>query len=122
MSSDDQATTEDRASELARKVSKGVMPVEEVRELEAADLKHRSRVLNHRLKQANKTMGRQGATIAALRGELARIREENSKIDRGELRRLERFEVTAVEKAERLREANRILHEKLAAAEGGSGQ
>lgn len=56
---------------------------------------HEERELRRRLKLTNKTMGRQGQTIAALRGELARLREEHSKIDRGELRRLERFEEMA---------------------------
>lgn len=58
---------------------------------------HEVRELRRRLRIANKTMGRQGQTIANLRGELARIREENSKIERGELRRLQRFEETAHE-------------------------
>ena len=78
------------------------------------------RGLRWRLKQANKTMGRQGQTIANLRGELARVRAENSKIERGELRRLENFEIRAQEamhvqdeELARLREENRLLREKL---------
>lgn len=85
------------------------------------------RELRYRLKQANKTMGKQGQTIANLRGELARLREEHSKIDRGELRRLERVEADAVghfrqaaematravEEIKRLREENALLREKL---------
>lgn len=78
------------------------------------------RGLRWRLKQANKTMGRQGQTIANLRGELARVRAENSKVDRGELRRLENFEIRAQEamhaqdeEIARLREENRLLREKL---------
>ena len=78
------------------------------------------RGLARRLRIANKTMGRQGATIANLRGELARLREETSKIDRGELRRLQRFEQAAVEQlaaarenAAALREENKRLREKL---------
>lgn len=63
---------------------------------------HEVRDLKRRLKIANKTMGRQGQTIAGLRGELARTREENSKIDRGELRRLQRFETTALELIDKL--------------------
>ena len=58
---------------------------------------HDLRELARRLKLANRVMGRQGATIANLRGELARTREDHSKIERGELRRLERFEITALE-------------------------
>lgn len=86
---------------------------------------HTIRDLKRRLRIANKTMGRQGQTIAALRGDLARAREETSKIDRGELRRLERFAGEAVDQlAERtarnadLRAENRRLREKLAALEG----
>lgn len=85
---------------------------------------HEVRDLKRRLAIANKTMGRQGATIANLRGELARIREENSKIDRGELRRLEKFAESSVEQIasllERLaaaREENKRLREKLDGAE-----
>ena len=58
---------------------------------------HEIRELKHRLKRANQTMGRQGQTIHNLRGELALTREEHNKIERGELRRLENFEVMAKE-------------------------
>lgn len=50
---------------------------------------HEVRELRFRLKQAHATMGRQGQTIHALRGELAEVREKHDKIDRGELQRLE---------------------------------
>lgn len=73
---------------------------------------HEVRDLKRRLKIANKTMGRQGQTIAGLRGELARIREENSKIDRGELRRLQRFETTALELIDKLENEIARLREK----------
>jgi hypothetical protein len=43
-----------------------------------------------KLKTANKIMGRQGETIHVLRAELAQVREENSQLERGELRRLQR--------------------------------
>lgn len=56
---------------------------------------HELREAQYRLKQAHKTMGRQGRAIANLRAELARAREETSKVERGELRRLERFEEMA---------------------------
>lgn len=72
------------------------------------------REARYRLKQANKTMGRQGQTIAALRGELARIREEHSKIERGELRRLERENVQLSQGYLALKEENTRLREKLA--------
>lgn len=124
MSSDDQATTEDRCSELGTpvsipsvKVPDGVITKGEARKLAGwgSVNSQLTRELRFRLKQANKTMGRQGQTIANLRGELARVREEHSKIDRGELRRLERFEQTAKEQIET--QANRITnaHEKIAA-------
>lgn len=74
---------------------------------------HEVRDLKRRLKIANKTMGRQGQTIAGLRGELARTREEHSKIDRGELRRLERFETTALELIDKLENEIARLREKL---------
>lgn len=98
MSSDDQATTEDRCSELSTPVS--IPSVSEARRKLSALASGNSREgrgLRWRLKQANKTMGKQGQTIANLRGELARIREEHSKIERGELRRLQRYEETAKE-------------------------
>jgi hypothetical protein len=83
---------------------------------------HEVRHLKHQLRLANKTMGRQGATIYGLRNELARVREENSKLERGELRRLQRFEESALEGAvqmrERLNQAQeeiKRLREKLAA-------
>lgn len=71
------------------------------------------RELRYRLKQANKTMGRQGQTIANLRGELARIREEHSKIERGELRRLERFEAESLVSLARAHAEVGRLREKL---------
>jgi hypothetical protein len=42
------------------------------------------------VKALNKQMGRQGETIHHLRGDLARTREEISKVERGQLRWLER--------------------------------
>lgn len=68
------------------------------------------RLLRWKVKQLAKTSGRQGQTIHQLRAELAEVRELNSKIERGELRRLER--VTQ----EQLAEIN-MLEEKLAAAD-----
>lgn len=94
MSSDDQATTEDRASELD-------------------SLKREPRYvreLRYKIRQLSKTCGKQGQTIYRLRAELAEVRATHSKLDRGELRRLER--VTQ----EQLAEIN-VLEEKLAAAD-----
>lgn len=48
------------------------------------------RELKYRLKNTNKTVGKQGETIYRLRSELAEVRATHSKIDRGDLRRLER--------------------------------
>jgi predicted RNase H-like nuclease (RuvC/YqgF family) len=92
MSSDDQATTEDRASELdsLRRVPQYV------------------RELRFKVRQLSKTCGKQGQTIHSLRAELAEVRELNSKIDRGDLRRLERV---AKEQAETIA----ALEQKLAA-------
>jgi hypothetical protein len=53
---------------------------------------HVIRVLKRNLRIANKTMGKQGETIHSLRADLAEVRELHSKIERGELRRLERVE------------------------------
>lgn len=74
---------------------------------------HELRELQHRLKLANRAMGRQGQTIAALRGQLARTREEHSKIERGELRRLERFEGMANEQFALDRERLERAHEEI---------
>jgi hypothetical protein len=85
---------------------------------------HEVRELRRQLKLVHKTMGRQGRTIAALKGELARTREDHTKIERGELRRLERFEEMAREQfaldKERLDRSHKEivrLREKLAATE-----
>jgi uncharacterized protein YaaN involved in tellurite resistance len=51
---------------------------------------HDVRKLKHDLKVANKIMGKQGETIHRLRAELAEVRALHSKIERGDLRRLER--------------------------------
>jgi predicted RNase H-like nuclease (RuvC/YqgF family) len=68
------------------------------------------RLLRWRLKQVNKTVGTQGETIHRLRSELAEVRELNSKLERGELRRLERV---TQEQAETID----TLEQKLAAAD-----
>lgn len=47
------------------------------------------RKLRWQLKQAHATLGKQGDTIHQLRSELAEVRSLNSKLERGELRRLE---------------------------------
>lgn len=62
---------------------------------------HEVRKLKHELtevkKAANEKDARQGRTIHSLRCKLAEARELISKADRGELRRLERFEELAKE-------------------------
>jgi hypothetical protein len=73
-----------------------------------------------KVKQLSKCCGRQGETIHRLRAELAEVRELNSKIDRGRLRRLERdnadyaeaikeWEAICVELREKLRAAESML-------------
>ena len=74
---------------------------------------HEMRELKRRLKIANKIMGKMGRTIRDLRGELALTREEHSKIDRGNLRRLERFEETAIEQFAQDRERLDRAHEEI---------
>lgn len=49
------------------------------------------RELRFRNRQLRKTCGKQGETIFRLRAELAEARSLTSKVDRGELRRLERI-------------------------------
>lgn len=66
------------------------------------------RQLRYQLKRANATMGKQGQTIHNLRAELAETRELHSKIERGDLRRLERREGEYHETIDKLREE---LHE-----------
>jgi len=65
------------------------------------------RRLKYQLKRANVTMGQQGQTIHTLRAELAEVRALNSKIERGELRRLER-------QVEDAREQLRQAHDSIA--------
>jgi len=65
---------------------------------------HNTRDLKFRLKQAHKTIGKQGETIHRLRADLAEIRTLNSKIERGELRRLERLRIEDQETFHELRE------------------
>lgn len=60
-----------------------------------ADQKARQRAheiteLQQRIRDLNKAMGRRGETIGALRAELSRLREDTSKIERGELHWAER--------------------------------
>lgn len=74
MSSDDRETTEDGASELDS----------------VAKEPQWARELRYKTRQLRKTCGKQGQTIHNLRAELAEVRALNSKIERGELRRLER--------------------------------
>lgn len=62
---------------------------------------HELRELKFRLKQANKILGTTGGRIHQLRAELAEVRLLNSKIDRGELRRLERQSVEWAEERAR---------------------
>lgn len=53
------------------------------------DNTHEIRELKYKLRLLAKQNGKQGESIHRLRAELAEVRELNSKIDRGDLRRLE---------------------------------
>lgn len=71
-----------------------------------------------RLRQAHKTIGKQGDTIHRLRADVAEVRELNSKLDRGELRRAER-QVTDLEaEVEQLRKENKKLRDDQEGPEG----
>jgi septal ring factor EnvC (AmiA/AmiB activator) len=69
------------------------------------------RLARFKLKQANKTIGRQGQTIHALRAELAETRELHSKIERGEIRSLERSVTNLVAQLDRVCKENQKLHD-----------
>lgn len=71
------------------------------------------RELRFRLRQANKTVGHQGQTIHQLRAELAEVRALNSKIERGDLRRLERDNANLVRNYVEVSAENQSLREKL---------
>lgn len=73
------------------------------------------RYLQWKLRTLCKQNGRQGETIHRLRAELAEVRELNSRIDRGDLRRLERFEISAQEQFARDRERLDRAHEEIKA-------
>ncbi len=78
------------------------------------------RKLRWRLRQANKMMGKQGDTIHNLRAELAEVRTLNSKLERGELRRLESLVRTVGESYHQVVEENIALaqrNEELRAAQ-----
>lgn len=93
MSSDDRETTEGGASELDS----------------LAKEPQWARELRYKNRQLRKTCGKQGQTIHNLRAELAEVRALNSKLQRGELRRLERVTQEMLDEIE-------VLEQKLAAA------
>jgi hypothetical protein len=78
---------------------------------------HELRELKFRLKQANKVVGVTGERIHLLRAELAEVRLLNSKIDRGDLRRLERQSVEWAEERARLIEEGVNAHRRIAELE-----
>jgi hypothetical protein len=87
---------------------------------------HEVRELRFKVKQLARQNGKQGQTIHQLRADLAEVRELGSKIERGELRRLQRFEEIAKEqfkldksRLEHADEAIQRLKEKLDAANEG---
>lgn len=71
------------------------------------------RLTRWKLKQANKTIGRQGQTIYGLRGELAVTRELHGKIERGDIRSLERQVESLTADLEKSRDGNKKLREEL---------
>jgi hypothetical protein len=75
---------------------------------------HEVRELRFKLKQANRTMGKQGQTIHDLRAHNALIREESSKVARGDVRRLEREVEQLKEINAKQGKRNQELREKLA--------
>lgn len=79
------------------------------------------RELRWKNSQLRKTCGKQGQTIHRLRAELAEVRELNSKIERGDLRRLERVVVEQAGHIASQTEIIKALEEKLAATEVGTG-
>lgn len=81
---------------------------------------HEVRELRYQLAQAdeertriNKERGKQGDTIHRLRGELAEVRELHSKIERGEIRSLERLVASLQENVVKLAQDNARLVDKL---------
>jgi hypothetical protein len=72
------------------------------------------RELRYRNAQLRRTCGKQGTTIHLLRAELAEVRELNGKVERGDLRRLERFEATALEQFALDKERLERAHEEIA--------
>lgn len=65
---------------------------------------HELRELRFKLKQANKSLGATGERTHLLRAELAEVRMLNSKVDRGDLRRLERQSIEWKQEIARLTE------------------
>ena len=78
---------------------------------------HEVRELRFKVKQLSKCCGKQGETIHLLRAELAEVRELNSKLERGELRRLERRAEALYVQLGNEMQANAALREKLTATE-----
>jgi chromosome segregation ATPase len=73
------------------------------------------RELRYRNAQLRRTCGTQGRTIHLLRAELAEVRELNSKVERGDLRRYERLVPELREEINSLRQQVEQLEEKLEA-------
>lgn len=89
----------------------------------ASDDNHELRELRWRIGQLHKQLGRQGETIHRLRGELADVRQLNSKVERGQIRNLEASMAWRDEEIARLRtslttarECNQRQRERLTAA------
>jgi predicted RNase H-like nuclease (RuvC/YqgF family) len=74
---------------------------------------HEFRELRFKVKTLSRCCGRQGDTIHHLRAELAEVREIQSKIDRGDIRRLERENGLLGDHLREVLEENARLRDKL---------
>jgi cell division protein FtsB len=75
------------------------------------------RELRYHNAQLRRTCGKQGHTIHALRAELAEVRELNSKVERGDLRRYERQVPYLRDEIVELRQQIKDLEDKLDAVD-----
>jgi chromosome segregation ATPase len=78
---------------------------------EIRELRFKLKQADDRLKQADKTIGRKGHAIHVLRSELAEVRELHHKIERGDIRSLERQVESLTKDLEKARQENKTLRE-----------
>jgi len=77
------------------------------------ELHDQNRRLRYQLKQANRNVGKQGATIHQLRADIAEVRQLNSRAERGEIRALDRQVSSLKVLLDSAREEISMLNEKL---------